>query len=128
MCACIVRCPGKFVHPLVIPIMAPLRPSENPLMARKDKKQIIGEPMTDEQVRAFLHTLPEAGMDPDYHTLLRAYRSLRAPDFERFLAFFLAEGRNLNAPGPDGSTILATISAHQQGADYADVLTNAGGR
>lgn len=128
MCACIVRCAGEFVHPPVIPIMAPLRPSENPFMARKDKKQIIGEPMTDEQVRAFLHTLPETGIDPDYHTLLRAYRSLRAQDFERFLAFFLAEGRNLNAPGPDGNSILATISAHQQGADYAEVLTRAGGR
>lgn len=97
-------------------------------MARKDKKQIIGEPMTDEQVRAFLHTLPETGMDADYHTLLRAYRSLRAQDFERFLVFFLAEGRDLNAAGPDGKTVLAAISAHQQGSDYADVLTQAGGR
>lgn len=122
-----MRCASKFVQPLVTPIMAPLRPSENPFMARKDKKQVIGEPMTDEQVQAYLHTLPETGMDPDYHTLLRAYRGLRAQDFERFLVFFLAEGRNLNAPGPDGRTILTTISAHQQSSDYADILTQAGG-
>jgi hypothetical protein len=96
-------------------------------MARKDKKQIIGEPMTDEQVRAFLHTLPETGMNPDYHTLLRAYRSLRAQDFERFLTFFVAEGRDLNALGPDGTSILATISAHQQAAEYTDILIRAGG-
>ena len=96
-------------------------------MARKDKKQIIGEPMSDEQVQAFLHTLPETGVNPDYHTLLRAYRSLRAQDFERFVSFFLAEGRDLNAPGPDGTGILATISAHQQGAEYADILIKAGG-
>ncbi len=96
-------------------------------MARKDKKQVIGEPMTDEQVRAFLDTLPETGMDPDYHTLLRAYRSLRAQDFERFLGFFLAEGRDLNAAGPDGKTVLAAISSHQQGADYVDILIQAGG-
>jgi len=123
----IVRCASEFVHPLVIPIMAPLRPSENPFMARKDKKPIIGEPMTDEQVRAFLHTLPETGMNPDYHTLLRAYRSLRAQDFERFLTFFVAEGRDLNALGPDGTSILATISAHQQAAEYTDILIRAGG-
>ena len=97
-------------------------------MARKDKKQVIGEPMTDEQIRAFLSTLPEAGMNPDYHTLLRAYRSLRAQDFERFLGFFLAEGRDLNATGPDGETVLAAISSHQQGADYAEALVQAGGR
>ena len=96
-------------------------------MARKDKKQIIGEPMSDEQVQAFLHTLPETGVNPDYHTLLRAYRSLRAQDFERFVSFFLAEGRDLNAPGPDGTSVLATISAHQQGAEYADILIQAGG-
>ncbi len=96
-------------------------------MARKDKKQVIGEPMTDEQVQAFLHTLPERGMNPDYHSLLRAYRSLRAQDFGRFLGFFLAEGRNLNAAGPDGRTLLETISDHQQSAEYADILTQAGG-
>ncbi len=122
-----MRRTGKFVHLPVIPIMAPLRPSENPYMARKDKKQIIGEPMSDEQVKAFLHTLPETGVNPDYHTLLRAYRSLRAQDFERFVSFFLAEGRDLNAPGPDGTSALATISAHQQGTEYADILIQAGG-
>jgi hypothetical protein len=127
MSAGIVRCGSDFVHQRVIPIMAPLRLSENPSMARKDKKQVIGEPMTDEQIRAFLHTLPETGMNPDHHALLRAYRSLRGHDFERFLGFFIAEGRNPDATDPLGRTALEIISSHQQGSEYADALRQAGG-
>ncbi|MCC1496434.1 PA4642 family protein [Alcanivorax sp. 1008] len=96
-------------------------------MARKDKKQIIGEPMTDEQIRAFLHGSREAGLDEDHHALLRAYRSLRSEDFGRFVAFFLADGRNVNAPDTTGRTVLSIISCHQQSADYAEVLKQVGG-
>ena len=96
-------------------------------MARKDKKQVIGEPMTDEQIRAFLQTLPETGMDPDHHALLRAYRSLRGHDFERFLGFFVADGRNLDAPDAHGHTVLDIISSHQQGGEYVDALRQARG-
>jgi hypothetical protein len=96
-------------------------------MARKDKKQIIGEPMTDEQIRAFLHGSREKDLDDDHHALLRAYRSLRSEDFGRFVAFFLADGRNVNAPDPKGRTALSIICSHQQSADYAEALKQAGG-
>ncbi|MFN3713292.1 MAG: PA4642 family protein [Alcanivoracaceae bacterium] len=95
-------------------------------MARKDKKQVIGEPMTDEQVQAFLHSQPESGLHPDHHALLRAYQSLRCHDFERFLALFIADGRDLNARAPDGRTVLSVIASHQQGEDYAEVMRSAG--
>lgn len=95
-------------------------------MARKDKKQVIGEPMTDEQIRVFLNVQPEAGVDPDYHALLRAYRSLRSDDFERFLAFFVEAGRNPSAPGPDGKTLLTLICDHQQSEDYREALRRIG--
>jgi hypothetical protein len=91
-------------------------------MARKDKKQIIGEPMTDEQIQAFLTTLPEQGMDPDFHALTRAYRSLRAHDFERFLTFFAEAGRNLEARSPDGQLFAESIRHHAQSGDYLDAL------
>ena len=95
-------------------------------MARKDKTQIIGEPMTDEQIRAFLSGSREQGLDQDHHALMRAYRSLRSEDFSRFVDFFLAEGRNINATDPAGRTALAIISLHQQGEDYTEVLRRAG--
>lgn len=97
-------------------------------MPRKDKKQVIGEPMTDEQIRAFLHSSQEQGEDQDHHALIRAYRSLRSEDFSRFLGFFTADNRNINATDPAGKTVLAIISAHQQSEDYAEALKQAGGR
>ena len=59
---------------------------------RKDKKQIIGEPMTDEQVKAFLSAEPADNTPAPLHKLLRAYQSLRIEDFERFLSFFKEQG------------------------------------
>ena len=89
---------------------------------RKDKKKVVGEPMTDEQVRAFLHGEPEAGVDPDFHLLLRAYRSLREEDFARFLDYFRAEGRNLEARDPKGRTLAEVIAAHGKSEGYLALL------
>jgi|SRR5690554_674952 len=91
-------------------------------MARKDKKKVVGEPMTDEQVRAFLHCGPEQGLDLSHHMLMRAYRSLRSEDFSRFLDLFVAAGHNLHATDPQGRTALAIIQSHQQGEEYAEAL------
>lgn len=92
---------------------------------RKDKKKVIGEPMTDEQVKAFLAAEPETGESPDFHALLRAYRSLREEDFRRFVAFFRDQGRDLNAAGLDGKTVSDIIASHARGAGYLEALREA---
>lgn len=94
---------------------------------RKDKKQVIGEELTDEQVRRFLDCEPPAGVDRDFHTLERAYRGLRAHDFERFLGFFVAAGRNVNATDGRGQTLAAVIGAHAAGEEYREALARVGG-
>jgi hypothetical protein len=91
-------------------------------MARKDKKKVVGEPMTDEQVRAFLHCEAEQGLELGHHMLMRAYRSLRSEDFSRFLDLFVAAGHNINATDTEGRTALAIIQGHQQGEEYAEAL------
>lgn len=93
---------------------------------RKDKKKVIGEAMTDDQIKAFLHGLPEAGEDPDFHVLLRAYRSLREDDFQRFLGFFTAEGRNINARGLDDRSLLEIAATHRKSGSYIEALRAAG--
>ncbi|MCB1837351.1 MAG: PA4642 family protein [Alcanivoracaceae bacterium] len=93
---------------------------------RKDKKKVIGEAMTDDQIKAFLHALPETGEDADFHVLLRAYRSLREDDFQRFLGFFSAEGRNINARGLDDRTLLDIAASHRKSSSYIDALKAAG--
>ena len=94
---------------------------------RKDKKKVIGEPMTDEQIKVFLDFPSEEGVDADFHVLEKAYRALRAEDFGRFIGFFQAQGRDLNARDPQGRTLLAHIDNHPKSSDYAELLRNAGG-
>lgn len=95
---------------------------------RKDKKKVIGEPMTDEQVRVFLEGEPETGVDTDFHVLLRAYRSLRIEDFERFLAFFGDQGRDLSATDPEGRTLDQVIAPHGTSAPFLKALERARGK
>lgn len=94
---------------------------------RKDKKKVIGEPMTDEQIKVFLDFSGEDGVSADFHVLEKAYRALRAEDFERFIAFFKEQGRDLNAQDPQGRTLLAHIDGHVKCEDYASALRAAGG-
>lgn len=93
---------------------------------RKDKQKVIGEPMSDEQVAAFMQARPYAGESVELHILTRAYRGLRAHDFARFLQLFQAEGYDLNATDADGQSFLQQISGHSQSEDYVEALKAAG--
>ncbi|GGD11406.1 PA4642 family protein [Halopseudomonas salina] len=95
---------------------------------RKDKEKVIGEPMTDEQIAAFLSARPYTGESVEQHILTRAYRGLRAHDFERFVDLFKQEGFDLNATDAQGNSFLQTVRGHAQGEDYVAVLERAGAR
>lgn len=93
---------------------------------RKDKKKVVGEPMTDDQIKVFLDFPSESGVDGDFHVLEKAYRGLRPEDFERFLGFFVEQDRNLNAQDPQGRSLLAIIQHHGRSGQYVDALKKAG--
>lgn len=95
---------------------------------RKDKKKVIGEHFDDERIRSFLDVVPPEGVDPDFHALEKAYRGMIAENFATFVKFFVEAGRNLNATGPDGRTLLQQISSHRYGEDYAAPLREAGAK
>ncbi|KMQ72881.1 PA4642 family protein [Marinobacter subterrani] len=98
-------------------------------MSGPDKPKVIGEEWSDERVRSFLDLQPwDASENADYHALLKAYQAMRAEDFERFIGFFVAAGRDLNATGGEGETILERISRHRRSVDYATILENAGAK
>ena len=63
---------------------------------RKDKKQVIGDEIGDEQIKLFLDFEPVDATSPSLHKLVKAYRGLRIDDFERFLTFFVEAGLDLN--------------------------------
>jgi len=93
---------------------------------RKDKKTVLDEVWTEDHVKSFLNVRSHDGTAEDFHMLLKAYQSMRASDFEIFVAFFCADGRNLNASGKDGRTVLEIISTHRLGGEYAAILEAAG--
>lgn len=108
--------------------MPSLSSAELGVRVRKDKEKVIGEPMTDEQIAAFLQARPYAGESLEQHMLTRAYRGLRVQDFERFVALFKAQGFDLEAVDAQGQTFLQAISGHAQADAYVEVLRAAGAK
>lgn len=92
---------------------------------RKDKKQIIGEPMTDEQVKAFLNAEPAIDVSAPLHKLMRAYHSLRIEDFERFLSFFKQQGLSLDCQNNEGKNFADLIADQRLAKPYITAFEEA---
>ena len=98
-------------------------------MSGPDKPKVIGEEWSDERIRGFLDIVPyDPAINADYHVLLKAYWAMRAEDFERFIGFFVAAGRDLNAEDEQGRTLLDLVSGHRRSGEYAQVLIRAGAK
>ncbi len=98
-------------------------------MSGPDKPKVIGEEWSDERIRSFLFvTAWDRSFSVDYQVLLKAYEAMRAGDFDRFLDFFVDEGRDINGRDGNGRTILDRVSEHRRGTDYAASLRAHGGR
>ena len=91
---------------------------------KKDKQKVLGEVFTDERVKGFLDILPPPGVDADFHVLEKAYRGMNIDNFATFVGFFIEAGRNLNAAGPDGRSLLQQLETHRLAEEYAAVLKN----
>ncbi|WP_323750016.1 PA4642 family protein [Marinobacter sp.] len=98
-------------------------------MSGPDKPKVLDEEWSDERVKSFLDLEPyDKTIQADHFVLLRAYEAMRAEDFERFVGFFVAAGRNLNAADEHGETMLDRISKHGRSGDYARALEDAGAK
>ena len=95
---------------------------------RKDKEKVLGEIFTEEKINVFFDYTPPAGVNGDYHLLEKAYRGMRGENFETFIQLFLKNGRDINAIGPEGKTILQTVKSHRNGEEYAVALEKAGAK
>ena len=51
-----------------------------------------------------------------------------AVEFARFIEFFIADDRDINAKDNDGKTILYYVSQHAASVAYADALKKAGAK
>ena len=97
-------------------------------MSGPSQPKVEGEQWSDERIRSFLDLKPADSKDPDYHVLIEAYQYMVPEFFERFIGFFVAAGRNINAVSPDGETILARVGQHSRSQAYVKVLEQAGAK
>ncbi|WP_325918412.1 PA4642 family protein [Pseudomonas frederiksbergensis] len=94
---------------------------------RKDKKQVIGDEIGDEQIKLFLNFEPVDATSPSLHKLIKAYRGLRVDDFERFLAFFIKAGYDLDGKDEHGNDFIALIHDQRNAEEYIELIKKARG-
>jgi len=95
---------------------------------KKDKQKVLGETFSDARVKEFLHVQNVGDTDPDFSALERAYRGMKADNFETFVKFFVEEGKNLNCTNTEGETLLQVISKHRHSAPYMAALKESGAK
>ncbi|MEX2132271.1 MAG: PA4642 family protein [Pseudohongiellaceae bacterium] len=90
--------------------------------AERTQPATLNEEWSDERLKLFLGLLPPEGVPTDYNILLKAYRSMTAELFARFVPFFIEAGHDINVKLDNGSTVLDLISQHRHGTAYAEAL------
>ncbi|RWU25576.1 hypothetical protein DM813_07635 [Pseudomonas alkylphenolica] len=94
---------------------------------RKDKKQVIGDEISDEYVKSFLQFEPADATSPSLHKLIKAYRGLRIDDFERFVGFFVEAGLDVDGKDEHGKTFVDLIRDQRNAAEYIEIIDKARG-
>jgi len=94
---------------------------------RKDKKQIIGEEISDDMIKVYLGAEPADATPAALHKLIKAYRGLRVDDFERFVGFLSAAGYVLDARDASGKDFIELIQDQRQAQPYIEVIRAARG-
>jgi hypothetical protein len=89
---------------------------------RKDKKQVIGDEIGDEQIKLFLDFEPVDATSPSLHKLIKAYRGLRIDDFERFLGFFVEAGYDVDGKDEQGKTFVELIADQRNAPEYIELI------
>ncbi len=89
---------------------------------RKDKKQVIGDAISDEAIKVYLGVEPADATPPALHKLIKAYRGLRVDDFERFLGFFREAGYTLEARDTSGKDFIELIQDQRQAEPYIELV------
>jgi len=93
---------------------------------KKDKQKVLGEVFDEARVRGFLTIDEQEGVSTDYRLLERAYRGMKAENFNSFVTYFCESGKDINARNPEGLNILQVVAEHNQSSDYCDTLKKAG--
>lgn len=94
-------------------------------MAGPSQPQVTEEVWDDDRVKSFLSLEPNSTETADFYVLLKAYRGMRPEDFERFMNFFIAAKRDLDAKDNQGRTLWQIIKSHRHGHAFIALRENA---
>lgn len=89
---------------------------------KKDKQKVLGEVFDDERIKTFLDYEAYGDTNASFHLLEKAYRGMKADNFDTFLGFFKEAGHDINAQNADGESFLTIVTQHRQGDEYAAAL------
>ncbi|MDX1453157.1 MAG: PA4642 family protein [Oleiphilaceae bacterium] len=95
-------------------------------MSGPSQPKVEGEQWSDDRIKAFLDLKPLDGENPDYHVLHQAYQHMTPNFFARFVPFFVADGRDINARSLKGETMLERVAQHRRSTEYAAILREHG--
>lgn len=97
-------------------------------MSGPSQPKVEGEEWSDERIKGFLELEPRDDTAPDYHVLKEAYQYMLPEFFERFVPFFVAAGRDINAQNQDGESLLVRIQAFAKSGPYCEILKASGAK
>ena len=100
--------------------------SEKKKGVERRQPSVTDEWWSDERIQSFLSLESSADEAPDFHILSKAYRGMVPEAFARFVKFFIADGRDINAKNYHGKTILKIVSEHRNSKEYAAILQQVG--
>jgi ankyrin repeat protein len=95
---------------------------------RKDKEKVLGETFDEARIKTFFDYDAPAGVNADFHLLEKAYRGMRGENFATFVKLFIEAGKDINAIGSEGKTLLQIAKEHRNGEEYALALAAAGAK
>jgi len=101
---------------------------EQHMSLRKDKEKVLGEIFDEARIKTFMDYTAPVGINADYHVLEKAYRGMRGENFETFVRLFLEAGKDINAIGPEGKTLLQIVKSHRNSEEYITALEAAGAK
>ena len=92
----------------------------------KEKTTVVGEELDEIKVARFLEIEPYGEENADFHMLLKAYRGLPPEPFGRFLQMFCDSGRDINAKGLEGRSLLEVARQNIRHEEYVGILQEFG--
>ena len=87
-------------------------------MSGPSQPKVTDETLDNDRVRSFLDLESAAEADRGYYLLKAAYRQMQLPDFDQFISFFNAAGRDLDTKDSKDRTLYSVKAEHRHRSEF----------